>query len=157
MALGEGRRPEDQRSSDYKQKLSCTEPLFVLSFLYEVIPPGDVTPLYEKPARQEALPRSATPLPYFESAQHLKRLRREWQSNLPRPTTLSILTRVKLDSSSGRVQNGKVARPAARVPDWPWGSVPKTPLGASAPASLPDRRRARIQRGIEWGNNMHEN
>ena len=157
MAPGEGRRPEDQCSSDYKQKLSRIEPLFVLSFLYEVIPPGDVTPLYGKPACQGALPQSATPLPCFESTQQLKRLRREWQSSLPRSTTPLILTRVKLDSSSGRIQNGKVARPAACVPGWPWGSVPKTPLGASAPASLPDRRRACIQRGIERGNNMHEN
>src|SRR3954469_24861058 len=68
----------------------------------------------------------------------------------------SILTRVKLDSSSDRVRNGKVAHPVARVPDKPWGSVPKTPLGAFAPTSLPDRRRAHIQRGIERGNNMHE-
>ena len=156
MALGEGRRPEDQRSSDYKQKLSCTQPLFVLSFLYEVIPPGDVTPLYEKPARQGAVPRSATPLPCFESAQQLKRLCREWQSSLPRPTTLSILTRVKLDSSSGRVRNGKVAHPAARVPSRPMGIRPQNALEASAPASLPNRCRARIQRGIEQGNNMHE-
>src|SRR3954469_6253840 len=68
----------------------------------------------------------------------------------------SILTRVKLDSSSGHVRNGEVAHPVARVPGRPWGSVPKTPLGAFAPASLPDRRRAHIQRGIERGNNMHE-
>ena len=155
MILEEERRPEDRRSSDHKQKLSCTEPLFVLPFLFEVIPP-EIFALYEKPARQGALSRSATPLPCFESAQQLKRLRQEWQSSLPRPTTLSILTRVKLDSSSGRVRNGKVAHPAARVPGWPWGSVPKTPLGASAPASLPNRRRARIQRGIERGNNVHE-
>ena len=125
MALGEGRRPEDQRSSDYKQKLSCTEPLFVLSFLYEVIPPRDVTLLYEKPACQGALPRSATPLPCFETAQQLKRLRREWHSSLPRSTTLSILTRIKLDSSSGCVQNGKVARPAAHVPSRPMGIRPQ--------------------------------
>ena len=125
MTLEEQRRLEDRHSSDRKQKLSCTKPLFVLSFLYEVIPPGDVTPLYEKPARQGALPQLATPLPCFESAQQLKRLRREWQSSLLRSATPPILTRVKLDSSSGRLWNEKVACPAARVPSRPMGIRPE--------------------------------
>ena len=80
-------------------------------------------PLYEKP-RQGALPRSATPLPCFESAQQLKRPRREWQGSLPQLATLSILTRVKLDSSSGRVKGGKVVRPAASAPSRPLGIHP---------------------------------
>ena len=72
--------------------------------------------MYEKPARKGALPQLATPLFYFESAQQLKRPRREWQGSLPQLATLLILTGVKLDSSSGRVESGKVVRSAASTP-----------------------------------------
>ena len=81
--------------------------------------------MYGKPARKGALPRLATPLFCFESAQQLKRLRREWQGSLPQLATLSILTRVKLDSSSGRVEGGKVVRPAASAPGRPLGIRPQ--------------------------------
>ena len=81
--------------------------------------------MYGKPACKGALPQLATPLLCFESAQQLKRPRREWQGSISQLATLSILTRVKLDSSSGRVQNGKVARPAAHVPSRPMGIRPQ--------------------------------
>ena len=81
--------------------------------------------MYGKPARKGALPQLATPLFYFESAQQLKRPRREWQGSLPHLATLSILTRVKLDSSSGRVKGGKVVRPAASTPGRPLGIRPQ--------------------------------
>ena len=95
--------------------------------------------MYEKPARKGALPQLTTPLFCFESAQQLKRPRQEWQGSLPQLATLSILTRVKLDSSSGRVEDSKVARLAASTPGRPLGIRPQ---GAAPwvyePASLPD-------------------
>ena len=63
--------------------------------------------MYGKPAREGALPQLATPLFCFESAQQLKQPRREWRGSLPHLATLLILTRVKLDSSSGRVGGGR--------------------------------------------------
>ena len=81
--------------------------------------------MYGKPARKGALPRLATPLFCFESAQHSKRLRRERQGSLPQLATLSILTRVKLGSSSGRVGSGKVDRLAASTPGRPLGIRPQ--------------------------------
>ena len=81
--------------------------------------------MYGKPARKGALPQLATPLFYFESAQQLKRPRREWQGSLPQLATLSILTRVKLDSSSSCVKGGKVVRPVASTPDRPLGIRPQ--------------------------------
>ena len=81
--------------------------------------------MYGKPARKGALPLLATPLLCFESSQQLKRLRQERQGSLPQLATLSILTRVKLDSSSGRVKGGKVARPAASTPGRPLGIRPQ--------------------------------
>ena len=81
--------------------------------------------MYGKPARKGALPLLATPLLCFESAQELKRPRRERQGSLPQLATLSILTRVKLDSSSGRVESGKVVRPAASTPGRPLGIRPQ--------------------------------
>ena len=72
--------------------------------------------MYGKPARTWALPLLATPLLCFESAQQLKRLRRERQGSLPQLATLSILTRVKLDSSGGRVNSSKVVCLAASTP-----------------------------------------
>ena len=95
--------------------------------------------MYGKPARKGALLQLATPLFCFESAQQLKRPRREWQGSLPQLATLSILTRVKLDSSSGRVESGKVVRLAASTPGRPLGIRPQ---GAAAwvyaLANLPD-------------------
>ena len=70
--------------------------------------------MYEKPARKGALPQLATPLFCFESAQQLKRPRREWRGSLPQLATLSILTRVKLDSSSGHVESGSPGRKHTR-------------------------------------------
>ena len=66
--------------------------------------------MYGKPARTGALPLLATPLTCFESAQQLKRPRRERQGSLLQLAMLLTLTRVKLDSSSGRVESGKVVR-----------------------------------------------
>ena len=81
--------------------------------------------MYGKPAHKGALPQLTTPLFYFESAQQLKRLRREWQGSLPQLPTLSILTRVKLDSSGGRAKGGKVVHPAASTPGGPMGIRPQ--------------------------------
>ena len=81
--------------------------------------------MYGKPARKGALPLLATPLLCFESTQQSKRPRREQQGSLPQLATLSILTRVKLDNSGGHIRNGKVARPAARVPSKPMGIRPQ--------------------------------
>ena len=136
-------------------KLSHTK-LQIFPFYIRLFP-SEISFFVWKTCTQGGPPAIGNALVLFRAAQQLKWSRREWRGSLPHLATLSILTRVKLDSSSGCVQNGKVAHLAARVPGRPWGSVPKTPLGASAPASLPDRRRARIQRGIERGNNMHEN
>ena len=81
--------------------------------------------MYGKPARKGALRQLAMALFCFESAQQLKRPRQEWQGSLPQLATLSILTRVKLDSSSGRVKGGKVVRPAASTPSRPLGIRPQ--------------------------------
>ena len=81
--------------------------------------------LYGKLARKGTLPLLATPLFCFESAQQLKRPHREWQGSLPQLATLSILTRVKLDSSGGRVKGSKVVRPAASTPGRPMGIRPQ--------------------------------
>ena len=81
--------------------------------------------MYEKPARKGALPQLATPLFCFESAQQIMRPRRKWQGSLSHLETLSILTRVKLDSSSGRVESGKVVRLAASTPGRPLGIRPQ--------------------------------
>ena len=81
--------------------------------------------MYEEPARKGALPQLATPLFRFESAQQLKRLRRERHGSLPRLSTLSILTRVKLDSSGGRAKGGKVVCLAASTPGRPMGIRPQ--------------------------------
>ena len=84
--------------------------------------------MYGEPARKGALPLLATPLLCFESAQQLKRPRHEHQGSLPQLATLSILTRVKLDSSGG-----KVVCPAASAPDRPMGIHPQdTALGLRA-------------------------
>ena len=96
-------------------------------FLYIRLLSSTVRPLYGKPVRKGALLRSAMPLLCFESTQQFKRPRRGRQGSLPQLATLSTLTRVKLDSSSGRVKGGKVVRPAASTPGRPLGSVPKTP------------------------------
>ena len=72
--------------------------------------------MYERPACKGALPQLATPLFCFESAQQLKRPRREWRGSLPHLATLSILTRVELDSSGGHAKGGKVVCPAASTP-----------------------------------------
>ena len=112
--------------------------------------------MYEKPARKGALPQLATPLFCFESAQQLKRPRREWQGSLPQLATLSILTRVKLDSSGGRAKGGKVVRPAASTPGRPMGIRPQDAalgLRAGKPTQL---RRVDIQGRVEQGNNMHQ-
>ena len=77
--------------------------------------------MYEKPAHKGALPQLATPLFCFESAQQLKRPRRGWRGSLPHLATLSILTRVKLDSSGGRAKGDKVVRLAASTPGRPMG------------------------------------
>ena len=69
-----------------------------------------VLPMYGKPVREGALLRLATPLLCFEPAQQFKRPHRERQGSLPPPATLSFLTRVKLDRSSGRAGGGKVLR-----------------------------------------------
>ena len=82
-------------------------------------------PMYGKPARKGALPLLARPLLCFESAQQLKRPRRERQGSLPQLATLSILTRVKLDSSSGRIEGGKVVRLAPSTPGRPLGIHPQ--------------------------------
>ena len=81
--------------------------------------------MYGKHVRRGAGQQLATPLLCFESAQQLKRPRREWQGSLPQLATLSILTRVKLDSSSGRVGGGKVVCPAASTPGRPMGVRPQ--------------------------------
>ena len=81
--------------------------------------------MYEKPARKGALPRLATPSFCFESAQQLKRPRQEWRGSLLHLATVSILTRVKLDSSGGRSKGGKVVRPAASTPGRPLGIRPQ--------------------------------
>ena len=81
--------------------------------------------MYGKPTRKGALPQLETPLFCFESAQQLKRLRREWQGSLLQLATLSILTRVKLDSSGSRAKGGKVVRPAASTPSRPVGIRPQ--------------------------------
>ena len=111
--------------------------------------------MYGKPVRRGALPQLATPLFCFESAQQLKRPRRERQGSLPQLATLSTLTRVKLDSSSGRVKGGKVVRLAASTPGRPMGILPQDAalgLRAGKPTQL---RRVDIQRKIEQENNMH--
>ena len=81
--------------------------------------------MYGKPARKGALQPLATPLFCFESAQQFGRPLREWQGSLPHLATLLILTRVRLDSSSGRVKGGKVVRPAASTPGRPMGIRPQ--------------------------------
>ena len=93
--------------------------------LYIRLSSSEILPMYRKPARKGALPQLATPLFCFESTQQLKRPRREWQGSLPQLATLSILTRVKLDSSSGRVKGVKVVRPAASTPGRPLGIRPQ--------------------------------
>ena len=106
--------------------------------------------MYGKPAGKGALTLLATPLPYFESAQQLKRPRRERQGSLPQLATLSILTRVKLDSSSGRVEGGKVVRLAASIPG---RLLAIRPQGAMAwvmrRQAYPNKRRVDIQREVE--------
>ena len=95
--------------------------------------------MYGKPARKGALPLLAMPLPCFESAQQLKRPRRERQGSLPQLATPSILTRVKLDSLGGRVEGGKVVRLAASTPGRPLGIHPRGAalgLRASKPTRL---------------------
>ena len=70
--------------------------------------------------------------------------------------TLSILTRVKVDSSSGRVGGGEVVCPAASTPGRPMGIRPQdTALGlrAGKPTQL---RRVDIQGKIKQENNMHD-
>ena len=81
--------------------------------------------MYGKPARKGAFPQLATPLFCFESAQQLKRPRREWQGSLLHLATPSILTRVKLDSLGSRAKGGKVVRPAASTPVRPLGIRPQ--------------------------------
>ena len=81
--------------------------------------------MYGKPARKGALRQLATPLFCFESAQQLKRPRREWQGSLLQLPTLSILTRVKLNSSSGHIKGGEVVHPAASTPGRPMGIRPQ--------------------------------
>ena len=112
--------------------------------------------MYEKPARKGALPQLATPLFCFESAQQLKRPCRGWRGSLPHLATLSILTRVKLDSSGGRAKGGKVVCPAASTPGGTMGIRPQDAalgLRAGRPTQL---RRVDIQGKIEQENNMHD-
>ena len=81
--------------------------------------------MYGKPVRRGALPQLATPLFCFESGQRLKRPHQERQGSLPQLATLSTLTRVKLDSLSGRVKGRKVVFPAASIPSRPMGILPQ--------------------------------
>lgn len=81
--------------------------------------------MYEKHVRRGALPQLAMPLFCFESTQELKRPRRERQGSLPQLSTLSTLTQVRLDSSSGRIKGGNVVRPAASTPGRPMGIHPQ--------------------------------
>src|SRR3954463_2318667 len=111
-------------------------PNFNISFFIYGYSPRRSCSLYGKPACKGALPRLATPLFCFESAQQLKRPRQEWQGSFPQLATLSILTRVKLDSSGGRVKGGKVVRPAASTPGRPLGIRPQDAALGYAPASL---------------------
>ena len=94
--------------------------------------------MYRKPACNGALPLLATPLLFFETAQQPKRPRRERQGSLPQLATLSILTRVKLDSSSGRVGGGEMVRSAAGTPGRPLGIRPQdAALGLRAGKAYP--------------------
>ena len=54
-----------------------------------------------------------------------KRPRRKWRGSLPHLATLPTLTRVKLDSSSGRAKGGKVVCPTASTPGRPMGIRPQ--------------------------------
>ena len=81
--------------------------------------------MYGKPVHRGALLQLETPLFCFESTQQFKWSRRERQGSLPPSATLSTLTRVKLDSPSGRVKGGKVVLPAASTPSRPMGIRPQ--------------------------------
>ena len=75
-----------------------------------------VRPMYGKPERSGALPQSAMPLFYFKSAQAIERPHHERQGGLLPSATLLVLTRVKLDRSSGRAKGGNVLCPATSTP-----------------------------------------
>ena len=143
----EGRQHGDRKAKSFR----------ALSYLlfYIRLSSLEILPMYGKPARKGALPQLATPLFCFESAQQLKRPRRGWRGSLPHLATLSILTRVMLDSSGGRAKGDKVVRLAASTPGRPLGIHPQDAAWVYAPASLPDKRRVDIQRKIEQENNMH--
>ena len=75
-----------------------------------------VLPMYGKPVREGPLLRLAMPLFCFVPAQQFERPRRERQGSLSPLATLSVLTRVKIDRTSGRAKGGKVLRPETSTP-----------------------------------------
>ena len=109
----------------YNNRKAQSSRAFSNFLLYIRLLSSEILPMYGKLASQGALPQLATPLFCFESAQQLKRPRREWQGSLPQLATLSILTRVKLDRSSGRIKGGKVVCPATSTPGRPMEICPQ--------------------------------